>query len=71
MLIALDQGRLRGAILDVFDEEPLAAKHPLWLHPKVSVPPHMASEASNTAIVTQLLENTRRLAQGLALLHQI
>ncbi|WP_432456203.1 hypothetical protein ACRRS0_06810 [Agarivorans sp. QJM3NY_29] len=33
--------------------------------------PHMASEASNTAIVKQLLENTRRFSQGLALLHQI
>ncbi|MFZ4406732.1 MAG: 2-hydroxyacid dehydrogenase [Paracraurococcus sp.] len=40
---ALDSGQLGGAVLDVFEPEPLPADHPLWAHPKAIITPHVAS----------------------------
>jgi D-3-phosphoglycerate dehydrogenase / 2-oxoglutarate reductase len=39
---ALDDGRLRGAALDVTEVEPLPADHPLRSHPAAVVTPHMS-----------------------------
>jgi phosphoglycerate dehydrogenase-like enzyme len=39
---ALDAGWLRGAALDVFEEEPLPASSPLWRRDDVMVSPHVA-----------------------------
>lgn len=37
------EGRLRGALLDAFSEEPLPRDNPLWSHPRVRITPHMAA----------------------------
>jgi phosphoglycerate dehydrogenase-like enzyme len=39
---ALRAGRIAGAGLDVFVEEPLPPGHPLWSMPNVLITPHMA-----------------------------
>lgn len=43
ILAALDTGQLAGAVLDVFDPEPLPAGHRAWSHPNIIVTPHIAS----------------------------
>jgi phosphoglycerate dehydrogenase-like enzyme len=39
---ALEQGRIRGAALDVFETEPLRPESPLWRLPNVLLSPHCA-----------------------------
>jgi len=40
----LDDGRLSGAILDVFEPEPLPSDDPLWAQKNLLVMPHMSSD---------------------------
>jgi glyoxylate/hydroxypyruvate reductase A len=43
IIAALDSGKLSGAVLDVFETEPLPADDPAWVHPRLLVTPHLAS----------------------------
>ena len=71
LIAALDSEQLRGAVLDVFAKEPLAQDHVFWQHPKVLVTPHVASHAPWSAVIGQILENDRRVQQGLALVNEV
>ena len=44
---ALEARRLRGAMLDVFETEPLPADHPLWGLENVLVTPHVGGTSAN------------------------
>lgn len=63
---ALRSGRLRGAGLDVFEEEPLPRSSPLWDMPNVIVSPHSAgtSDRENGRITDLFCENLRRFLAG-------
>jgi phosphoglycerate dehydrogenase-like enzyme len=43
---ALRAGEIAGAALDVYEQEPLPAEHPLWTMPNVLMTPHMAGYGS-------------------------
>ncbi|WP_300274696.1 glyoxylate/hydroxypyruvate reductase A [Halomonas sp.] len=58
------EGRLRGALLDAFPEEPLPATSPLWVHPRVWVTPHMAGPTPLGAALDQVAEALRAFAAG-------
>lgn len=68
---ALRSGRLGGAGLDVFEEEPLPASSPLWEMPNVIVSPHSAgtSHRENARITELFCENLRRFLAGESLLN--
>jgi phosphoglycerate dehydrogenase-like enzyme len=42
LVAALKNGEIAGAALDVYEQEPLPAEHPLWTMPNVLLTPHMA-----------------------------
>lgn len=44
LMAKLREGSLAGAILDVFDPEPLPAESPLWDTPNLIVTPHVSSD---------------------------
>lgn len=58
------EGRLRGALLDAFPEEPLPADSPLWSHPRVWVTPHMAGPTPLGAALDQVAEALRAFEAG-------
>jgi len=64
LLAALDTGHIGGAMLDVFAQEPLPVEHPLWSHPRVVVTPHIAGQAIAELMVSQVVDNIRRIERG-------
>jgi phosphoglycerate dehydrogenase-like enzyme len=62
----LAAGRLAGAALDVFAQEPLSAESPLWDMPGVMISPHTAGETTSEreALVELFLDNLTRRAEG-------
>ena len=68
---ALGSGRLGHAVLDVFESEPLDAKHPFWRHPKVTVLPHVAALTDPRSAAALAAANVRALAEGRPIAHLI
>ncbi|MBT3535930.1 MAG: glyoxylate/hydroxypyruvate reductase A [Rhodospirillaceae bacterium] len=64
LLAALDSGQLGGVFLDVFNEEPLPSIHPLWLHDKVWMTPHVAGELMPRSCAKSVAANIRRIEAG-------
>jgi glyoxylate/hydroxypyruvate reductase len=55
LLALLDAGKLAGATLDVFEQEPLPPGHSFWSHHAITVTPHVSG-------VTLLEESVRQVA---------
>ena len=66
LLDALDSGHLAGAALDVFATEPLPVEHRFWLHPKVTLTPHVGGPAQDdeTLVFDEIAENYVRFKAG-------
>ena len=63
---ALEQKRIAGAVLDVFDEEPLPEDHPFWTMDNVMVTPHISglSPMYMTRGVDLFIENLSYYTRG-------
>jgi phosphoglycerate dehydrogenase-like enzyme len=71
LLIALREKKIAGAVLDVFNTEPLAPESPLWGAPNLVITPHIAGDTRQyTDMVLSLFkENLRRYIDGHDLLN--
>jgi phosphoglycerate dehydrogenase-like enzyme len=70
LVVRLRDGRLRGAVLDVFREEPLATFSPLWQLRQVLLTPHVSPVSPGRFWPRQLdlfLDNWRRYVSGMPL----
>jgi len=71
---ALRSGALAGAVLDVFNPEPLPAASPLWEVPNLIITPHMSSDDALTYATRTLdlvFENLGRLLDGRRLKNRV
>lgn len=71
---SLENGHLSGAILDVFDEEPLPADSPLWDVGNLMVFPHVSADAPEGYVdrcLAILVDNLERVSRGLPLRNEV
>lgn len=70
---SLTEGRLSGAVLDVFDPEPLTSDSPLWDLPNVLISAHntVANDVYDQNLVTFFCEQLQRYLQGAPLLNLV
>jgi glyoxylate/hydroxypyruvate reductase A len=64
LLAALDSGRLRGATLDVFRDEPLPPASALWAHPRILITAHTASSVDPILGGRLIAENIAAFRRG-------
>ena len=70
---ALEQKRIRGAALDVFDVEPLPPGHPFYRLDNVLLSPHSADRTADSKerSIRVFLDNFERFRRGEPLLHVV
>jgi phosphoglycerate dehydrogenase-like enzyme len=68
---ALAAGRLAGAVLDVFQQEPLPADHIFWRTPNVLITSHTAALSVPADIAPVFIDNYRRWSAGEPLKYQV
>lgn len=64
LVAAIDGGRLAGATLDVFREEPLPSAHPFWRHPKIRMTPHVSAVTLPELSARQVAAKIEALERG-------
>lgn len=64
LLDALNYGGIKGAVLDVVCEEPLAQDHSLWHHPKVTITPHISGSTYARSAAGVIVNNIKRMEKG-------
>jgi phosphoglycerate dehydrogenase-like enzyme len=68
---ALRQQRIAGAVLDVFQQEPLPPDHAFWRTPNLLITSHTAALSFPEDIAPIFVENYRRLLAGEPLKYQV
>lgn len=64
LIAALDSGRLAGATLDVFRQEPLPDDHPFWTHPRIRITPHASAPTQIPVSAAQVATKLAAFARG-------
>jgi glyoxylate/hydroxypyruvate reductase A len=71
LLKALDSGKLKGAMLDVYSREPLPEESPLWRHPRVAMTPHVAAVTRPAEAVAYISHTIGEIEKGNAVTGQV
>ncbi len=68
---ALNHNRIGGAVLDVFEQEPLPKDHPFWTIPNLQMTFHTAAPSLAEDITKLFIENYRLFNEGKSLKYQV
>ncbi len=68
---ALERGAIAGAVLNVFQEEPLPLGHPLWMTPNTVITSHTAAVSFPELIAPIFIDNYHRFVTKESLNHRI
>ena len=71
LLAALNSGKLKGAMLDVYSREPLPTESPLWAHPRVAMTPHVAAVTRPAEAVAYISHTISEMEKGNAVTGQV
>lgn len=64
LLALVRSGHLAGAMLDVFEHEPLPPQHPIWKEPRIVVTPHISALTVRSETVRQIGGKIAALERG-------
>jgi phosphoglycerate dehydrogenase-like enzyme len=71
LIDALNQNKIAGAVLDVFEQEPLPKEHPLWTTPNLLITFHTAAPSLAEDITKLFIENYKLFIDGKPLKYQV
>jgi len=64
LITALDSGKLGGALLDVFIQEPLPKNHPFWQRQDIMITPHLAAPTPIRESTAQITNSVAMMSRG-------
>ena len=64
LLAAIANQQIAGATLDVFRDEPLAAAHPFWNEPRITITPHISALTLPADSIAQIAGKIAALERG-------
>ena len=68
---ALETGQIAGAVLDVFEQEPLPEGHPFWTTPNLLITFHTSAPSLPADLTNLFVENYHRFIAGKELKYQV
>jgi phosphoglycerate dehydrogenase-like enzyme len=71
LIEALKQNKIAGAVLDVFEQEPLPKEHPFWTTPNLLMTFHTSAPSFPEDIAKIFIENYRLFNEGKPLKYQV
>ncbi len=71
LIEALNQNKIAGAVLDVFEQEPLPKDHPFWTTPNLLMTFHTAAPSLPEDIAKIFVENYELFIEGKPLKYQV
>ena len=71
LIEALEQDRIAGAILDVFEQEPLPKEHPFWTTKNLMMTFHTSAPSFPEDIAQVFIENYRLYIEGKPMKYQV
>jgi phosphoglycerate dehydrogenase-like enzyme len=71
LVIALEKGKIAGAVLDVFQKEPLPQTHPFWTTPNLLITFHTSAPSFPADITNLFVENYHRFTNRQELKYRV